>query len=158
MSRRQVEKECDYKAQQHFSMLVPSMHLCVFSPLNIWEGPVITQSMCLLSRGSQVLKCAFKKDRICAQWLPFLPSFLPQLIFHHFNISLYFYPTSSPLLSQEETELLISKVMTPSLLISSRGPNINKHTCEWVCLLYPCLHHVTILNILVHILLYFLSV
>lgn len=84
------------------------------------------------------------------------PSFLPQLIFHHFNISLYLYPTSSRLLSQEETELLISKVMTPSL-ISSHGPNINKHRCECVCII-PCLHHVAVLNTLVCILFYLLSV
>lgn len=56
------------------------------------------------------------------------PFFLPQLIFHHLS-NFYLYPTSS-LLPQEETKRLISTVMTPSLLFSSLGPNVNRHRCE----------------------------
>lgn len=55
--------------------------------------------------------------------------------FHHFDIPLYLCPTSSSLLSQRKKKSFsFFKVMTPSFLISSHHPNINKHRCERVCL------------------------
>lgn len=51
--------------------------------------------------------------------------------FQYFSISLtnFLFPP----ISEEETELLISKVMTPFLVTSSHHPNVNKHRCEYVC-------------------------
>lgn len=136
-------------------MLVPTLNLyspCLLPRTHEKELQSFNQWPCLLKilrYWSVHLKIYIY--RMCAHWIPFLFSSTHFSSFQYFSLSL---PNFFPSISEEETELLISKVMTPSfspLLMIQIETSIDVNV--YVCI-YPCSQHVIILNTLVCIQLY----